>query len=189
MQPLNWPSHFIYTRSAFSSELHPALLSHFLSTGNQKDLVCIHPLLEEERVHSALVIKELPDQHPLGSLRDAWECRQRGLFATASLSAGVDLGEYAGEMRLLDAAWGLERKEQHYALVMPLGNYRFIIDAKKWANELAFVNDYRGIAQAANVVGATAVHRGCYRPIFRTLSPIAPGEELLLDYGSGYWMC
>lgn len=187
MKPVNWPEGFIYTPSSFSSELHPALLKHFLSTGNAEDFDCVHLLLEKQTVHSALMIKELPLSHPLGALKDALGNRQRGLFALAELPSGVDLGEYAGEMRLIDASWKLNQKEHNYSLVIPLGAYRFIIDAKKWANELAFINDYRGIAKAPNVIGTTAVHRGCYYPIFQTLSSISPGEELLIDYGPGYW--
>jgi SET domain-containing protein len=159
------------------------ILSHLLSTGKEEDLVIIHPLIEQETVHPHLEIRPILEKaHPLFSS----SCPQRGLFAREKIPSGTDLGSYAGRISLKSADWKFEEGNYDYCLVIPLGRYYYIVDGRKWANEMAFINDYRGIAKEPNICASTVVHRGCYYPMLSTLRTIFPGEELLWDYGKGY---
>ncbi len=178
-RPYNWPKGFIYIRESFSPELHPTLIANFLSTGNPEDENQRIPILDEAKVHPDIKIKKIGTPHPLSG--------QRGVFASALISAGTDLGEYAGEIRLIEQSWKLNPELYDYAWTLKMGSFFLIIDAKKWANEFAFVNDYRGIAAHPNVESKWVVHRGVYRLIFRTVVDLYKGQELLIDYGEEYW--
>jgi hypothetical protein len=186
MNPINWPHEFIYTPHPFSEDLHPAIFYSLFSTGNEQDIEIRHPLIESGTVHPNLEIRQIRDPtHLLGLI----EPSQRGLFARTSIAAGTDLGTYSGEMKLLNADFPMERGKYNYALVMKLQGYTFVIDAKKWANEMAFMNDYRKIAEKPNVQVRTAIHRGCFYSMYQTLCEISEGEELVWDYGDNYWKC
>ncbi|MBY0529876.1 MAG: hypothetical protein K2P51_06755 [Rhabdochlamydiaceae bacterium] len=186
MDPINWPSHFIFTPLPFSQDLHPSIFRFLLATGNDQDLEVIHPLLESATVHPDLEIRQIRDKgHVLGSSDPI----QHGLFAKKQISQGIDLGTYSGEMKLLNADFPMVGGQYNYALAMKLPGFTFVIDAKKWANEMAFMNDYRKIAEKPNVYIRTVTHRGCYYSMCQTLCPISEGEELLTDYGVNYWKC
>ena len=63
----------------------------------------------------------------------------------------------------------------------------YVVDAMKWGNELAMVNDFRGIAKEPNVTGKMIVHRGHWYFGYGTIKPVKKGEEILADYGHAYW--
>jgi hypothetical protein len=176
--PTDWPEEFIYILESFSADLHPMILKNLLfAAGVDQELVV--PLIDEKKVHPHLVIKKLAARHPLSG--------QRGVFATEGICAGTDLGEYVGQIRLIDAAWPLDPTECDYSWTLRMDRFFFIIDAQKWANELAFVNDYRGVASKPNIAPKWVVHRSSYHLVFHTISPIAQNEEILIDYGADYW--
>jgi hypothetical protein len=184
MEPLNWPKEFIYTKAPFSDDLHPMILNHLLSTGKEDDLEKIHPLIEKEAVHPDLEIKTITDaDHPLASPTNP----QRGLFAKKEIPEGSDLGTYAGEITLMNANFEFKKGDYDYALVLNLSSFYYVVNSRKCANEMVFINDYRGIAKAPNVKAAITVHKGVYYPMFCTITPILPGQELLWDYGNNYW--
>lgn len=170
-----WPSTFIYTKHSFSSELHPELLRAFLST----DKVDICPLIEEGRVQPSLFIKVLPKTHPLAG--------QRGLFTTEKIAKDTLLGEYVGDNRLLDVAFAPPSNISDYCWVIKMNQFYLIIEPQLYANELAFVNDYRNIKEAPNVDGRLIAHRGRLHFCYVAIRDIVPGEEMLVDYGVDYW--
>ena len=181
MQPEYWPEEFIYTKAAFSEDLHPTHSIYFLR--EEKDPAIIHPLIEQETVHPHLEIRPIMDKtHPLFSSTHP----QRGLFARKEIQGDTDLGSYAGRITE-ESDWKLEEGNYAYTLIIPLHHYYYIVDGKKWANEMVFINDYRGLAGEPNVRVSTTVHRGCYYPMFSTVRTILPDEELLWDYGKSYW--
>jgi hypothetical protein len=141
-------------------------------------------LLEQETVHPHIEIRPILDRtHPLFSPTYP----QRGLFAREKIPVGTDLGTYAGSISLKNRDWKLDEGNYDYTLVIPLAHFYYIVDGTKWANELVFMNDYRGLGNEPNIQSSTTVHRGRYYPMFSTARTIFPDEELLWDYGSGYW--
>lgn len=174
-----WPAEFIYTPLPFSSELHPALFWSLLAAETIEEQ--IHPLIENQRVHPFLEVRKLTDPHH--RLQG-----QRGLFAKDHIVQDSDLGTYAGEMKLLNPCFSIAKGNWTYALIGWLGPYYLLINAEKYANEMAFMNDYRGICKEPNVAMRTVVHRGVYFPMFYALKEISAGDELLWDYGDAYWL-
>ena len=176
-QPRHWPSSHHYISESFSEDLHPTFFSHLLLAVGEEDQTI--PLLEEKSVHLSLQIKKLSTPHPLAG--------ELGLFASEAIPAHTPLGAYAGKLRLIDHCWPIDPKECDYAWTLKLQRFMFIIDAKTHGNELAFVNDFRGLAPQPNTIPKWVVHNSTYHLIFETASPIAAGEELLIDYGADYW--
>ena len=66
------------------------------------------------------------------------------------------------------------------------------VDAKGCGNEGRFVNDYRGVAERANVefgdkrTGAAGLGQARVA-IFVGAREVKKGEELLVSYGKGFW--
>ncbi|MCX6989678.1 MAG: hypothetical protein NTX49_01225 [Chlamydiae bacterium] len=170
-----WPSNFIYTKHSFSSELHPELLHALLATDKYE--VC--PLIEEGSVHPSLFIKILPETHLLAG--------QRGLFTSEKIVKDALLGEYVGDTRLLDVAFTPPSNISDYCWVVKMDQFYLIIEPLLYANELAFVNDYRNIKEAPNVDGKLINHRGRPHFCYVAIRDIEVGEEVLVDYGLGYW--
>jgi hypothetical protein len=173
-----WPEQFLYITESFSAHLHPMILKNLLCAVGV-DEESIIPLLDKATIHPHITLKPLSSPHPLAG--------QWGLFASDFIDVDSDLGEYVGELHLIDACWPLNPVDYDFAWTLKMENFFFIIDAKKWANQLAFVNDFRGLSKQPNVAPKWVVHRGSYHLIFRTVAPIEKGEELLIDYGADYW--
>lgn len=192
--PSSWPAEYIYKHHAFSSQLHPALLEGFLSTGKGEDVELISPLIERGEVHPDLRLEKItahlkyrgPKPHPLAHAKYGKRA-QYGVFARRDIGEGVDLGEYVGEQYVTGQSWKDQLKDCDHAWTLDCGPFVLIVNAKKYANELAFVNDYRGLGASPNVKAKWVVHKGCYHLVFETVRLIKKGEELLLDYGAGYW--
>ena len=65
----------------------------------------------------------------------------------------------------------------------------YFVDASQIGNEMRFINDYRGVADAPNVkfyLYRSRV-RGYLATVIVALHDIEAGQELLVDYGDGYW--
>ena len=58
---------------------------------------------------------------------------------------------------------------------------------KRHKNELRFINDYRNISPSSNVIIKTTYIDKKPRVLFVVTKKIEPGEQLLTDYGEGYW--
>ena len=63
------------------------------------------------------------------------------------------------------------------------------VDAETMGNELRMINDFRGVpgATGPNCRFSRAAIRGFRAALIVAIKPIAPNEELLLDYGEVYW--
>lgn len=186
--PKDWPEGFVYARQCCASQLHPAILNEFLKTGREEDCLVTSPIIERGLLHPHISLVKITPRmnHPLS--HSMYEKRPHyGLFASAPIGQGVELGEYVGELQLLAANWKHNLKDFDHAWTLERGPFLFVLNAKKIANELAFMNDYRGIGKEPNVKPKWVVHQGCYHLMFETILPVKAKEELLIDYGEGYW--
>ena len=114
--PKNWPEEITYSNEAVSLEVHPLIVRSFLASPKPEDQHAISKLIEENRVHSHLSIERLDQKdHPLASMKTCFGSFQRGLFATEDLPSGTDLGEYVGEIKVLDTKW---KKTTHLFLLL-----------------------------------------------------------------------
>jgi len=106
------------------------------------------------------------------------------VFAQDAIPAETEIGEYVGEIALGKEAIeeALPFKGVHCWKV-PFGSIFLYISSERIANELAFVNDYRGIGREPNVRKKWILHRASYYFGFETIRDVKPGEELLVDYG------
>ncbi|PWN23026.1 hypothetical protein BCV69DRAFT_296987 [Microstroma glucosiphilum] len=197
--PVNWPEDVSYLAEACSPS--PNL------SPEHKRIFC-SPLPADSPFHPALlrsqdwtVIKPITSPaHPAYG--------QSGLFAKKAIPPRTILLLYFGQVHTEEES----DESSDYDLGVwapstgPSGGdgMRLGIDATKMGNEARFVNDYRGVAQRANVefqeyeIPAAAVDslsdrddvpalplRGLY---FQSGSrEIKPGEELLTSYGKGFW--
>ena len=193
-QPSNWPEGFIYSRQCVSSQLHPSLLEEFTSTGKAKDREVNVPLIDQGIIHPQIKLEKITPHlkflgkhpHPL-SHTPYGKRPQYGVFARGGIDSGVEIGEYVGELQLMAADWKHNLKDFDHAWTLRQGPFLFVLNAKKVANELAFTNDYRGLAEEPNTKPKWVVHRGCHHLILVTINRVKPQEELLIDYGEGYW--
>uniref|UniRef100_A0A7S3NK30 SET domain-containing protein n=1 Tax=Aureoumbra lagunensis TaxID=44058 RepID=A0A7S3NK30_9STRA len=108
---------------------------------------------------------------------------ERGVFATRRWRPFEIIGEYVGQIKTPDVEGGFvvaldpdEAPSQSLSL-----------DADSYGNELRFVNDFRGVSQAPNVILSAATIQGLPTRILVCTKIIKRGEELLTDYGDDYW--
>ena len=186
--PKNWPEGFVYARKCVSTQLHPSLLEEFIKTGREEDREVTSPLIERGLIHSHISLVKITHsmKHPL-SHSTYGKRAHYGLFASAAIDSEVELGEYVGELQVMAANWKHNFKDFDHAWTLEQGPFLFVLNAKKVANELAFVNDYRGLGKEPNVKPKWVVHRGQYHLVFETIKRVHAKEELLIDYGEGYW--
>lgn len=175
--PKNWPKNFIYTRRTFSRDLHPVIFSQvflgFASSVLRDENISIE-------VHPHIEIRILKDEHPLVGRAKHPKKRhqQRGVFATQDIPAETFIGEYVGEVYLapkLDFPG-------NYIWISPLQGNFFLLDASKYANELAFINDYRGISSKSNLRPVLVQRRGLGYFGYQTREKVLKGQELLVNY-------
>lgn len=186
--PKNWPEGFVYAKRCVSSQLHPSLLEEFITTGRAEDSEVVSPLIERGAIHEGVSLMKITPKmnHPLSHARYGKRAHY-GLFATQGIDCGVELGEYVGELQVMAANRKHNLKDFDHAWTRELGPFLFVLNAKRVANELAFVNDYRGLAREPNVKPKWVVHRGQYHLVFETSQRVRSKDELLIDYGEGYW--
>jgi SET domain-containing protein len=139
----------------------------------------------------------LAPPHPLARAGGAWDARPRGVFALRPFAAGERVGEYTGHLRFKSH----RDSESDYlfdcAELAGAGGRGVQVDAGPAGNETRFINAHaaggdRGVrlAPAPNVqfvfeAGEEAA-MDRFRVVVRAVCAIAPGEELLLDYGPSY---
>lgn len=195
MAPKYWPKGFVYSRESVTSEYHPLFLRHFLSSLAKADPQRISHVIEEKRVHPDIEIKiltkQLPKKHSLANRKSQRGHVHRGVFATQLIPAGTELGEYVGEVTIMSIEEFLQVGEQKHALSeyawrVILKDYLVFVEAKRFANELAFVNEYRGLENQPNVTIHWIPHRGSFYLGYSTRCDIQPGEELLADYTQNF---
>lgn len=190
MKPRNWPEEFTYSPTSISSEISYEFLRFCLGVPEHEEH--ISSVIEKARVHPHIKIEILKEAHPLAKVRTKEGYIQRGVFAARSLPAQEELGEYVGALFLENGDEPLEKifakhKLSEYAWIAKMHHYFLLIEPKQVANELAFINDFRGIASEPNIGVKWIKHRGSFYFGYVTLSPVEAGDELLVDYGQNYW--
>lgn len=197
MLPKYWPEGFIYSRESETPGMNPQFFRKLLSSQSPDDSERISTVIEEKRVHPDIEIKiiskdmVLDKTHPLADVKSQKGHIHRGIFATKDIPKGVDLGEYVGEAYLMSMGEFIEVGEQkhslsEYAWRIVRKDYLYFVDGKRIANELAFINDYKGLQSRPNVIAHWIVHRGlCYFG-YSTSCDVRAGDELLADYANDY---
>jgi hypothetical protein len=181
--PGNWPKGFTYASTSVSSDVHPTLLQHLFATGNPADATRISPCIEHQCVHPAIQIQQLVPPHPLGGQEVFEGHPQHGVFAVQPIAKGVEIGEYVGEIQMGAADSG---QGGVYCWRILVNELILNVYSRKIANELSFINDFRGIGEAPNVQTTLIIHRGHYYFGYETIRDIGPTEELLIDYGASW---
>ena len=112
---------------------------------------------------------------------------QSALYATAGFRLGDVLGEYTG--KVMPGHWGGEYVTRLWDTGENSDFYMPGVDAETIGNELRMINDFRGVpgATGPNCRFSRAAIRGFRAALIVAIKPIAPNEELLLDYGEVYW--
>lgn len=102
-----------------------------------------------------------------------------GLFAGADMEPGTFIAEYAGLLR--KDRYDEDRDNAYlFSYWFPLG----CIDASEQGNETRFINHS---VQHANCHPVYVAVDGVMHVGFATMRDIARGEQLLFNYGEGYW--
>ncbi|CAO1628422.1 unnamed protein product [Parajaminaea phylloscopi] len=191
--PEHWPGDVQYLRSTcVPSPRLPSSLAAVFCRELPRDSVYHADRL---RALDWVVIKPIRDpRHPAAG--------QNGLFAKRDIPARTVVVPYLGEVHTEEESD--ERSDYDLGVFgpaeagggeangsssgVPLG-----IDATRAGCEARFVNDYRGVADRANVFfvefevpdGAGQAHRGL---AFQTGAKVVKaGQELLTSYGKGFW--
>ena len=116
---------------------------------------------------------------------------QFGVFALDNFTQGHEFGHYTGEVkRRTQFLKEVDKKSKGTRYHMNFGRDEdFVIDAEECGNELRYVNDYRNIADEANVefVLKDDRSRGLLSAVLQVKTSIMKGDELLCDYGQDYW--
>ena len=101
-----------------------------------------------------------------------------GAFADKALKAGDFIGEYTGKVyNRFDIK---DKKSSAYGWALP---NMLIVDGYKQSNELRFVNH----SAQPNVTTKYIPINDRWRLVYIADKPIAKDEQLLVDYGAGYW--
>lgn len=180
MHEVYWPKGFTYSPVSVCHEVHPSFLEQVFFTGNPEDADRTVLCIENRCVHSALRIKKVVKPHPLAG-KEVFEGHpQHGVFAMKPIPQDTELGEYVGEIQFSDTNLG---HGGVYCWHFSVNGFAVSVNSRRLANELSFINDFRGIGEAPNVETAWIVHRGRYYFGYKTIREVARGEELLVDYG------
>ena len=102
---------------------------------------------------------------------------QYGIFATRNFNVFDIIGVYTGSVIKS------EYSDRYTARI----NDNLSISANKCGNETRFINDYRNIADNCNCKLSYANINNINMRIVIVTNPIKKNQELLLDYGEGYW--
>jgi hypothetical protein len=198
MTPKFWPKRLNYARKSVSVEIAHVVLQHCLRSGNSEDFYqtsrvieenCVHPHLQIKKITSDLKIDGLRS-HPLAHKKTLMGHLNYGLFATEKIKIDTEIGEYVGEISIVNPHECMTvspmNRFSEYVWVVKANNLFFKIDAQNIANELALVNDYRGLRSFPNVKMSAIIHKGFYYFGYVASLDIQKGEELLVDYGEDF---
>ncbi|MBX9923227.1 MAG: SET domain-containing protein-lysine N-methyltransferase [Rhabdochlamydiaceae bacterium] len=199
MVPKLWPNGLTYARESTAAEMPLCLLQTFLSTGNSEDLEKISWVIEERRVIPQVQIREITPlftidgqkSHPLCHQKTLRGNTHRGIFATQEIKMGTQIGEYVGEIYLVNDQSSLRDlfarvPNSSYAWVIKKDHLFLIIDAQNIANETALINDFQGIGPAPNVRIRPLIHKGTLHFGYVAVCDIPKGKELLAGYGKHF---
>jgi len=112
---------------------------------------------------------------------------QHGLFAAVPLQKGETISNYVGLVSKVSKK--LFNPSKYVISMYEENGIMLDIDAERIGNETRFLNDYHGIIEEPNVelqVDNDTL-TGDIHCFAIALHEIQVGEELLMDYGEGYW--
>jgi len=189
--PDSWPKHLPFSQKSYSDELPMDLLRllMFAST-DQKEA---SSLFDKKLVHADISIKKISHflpNHPLANQKTMKGEEHHGIFAKKNINQGEILGEYVGRIYYFSSERELKENRtelSEYKWTVQHPHYILVIDSQFGANELALINDYRGIADCPNVSPSLIAHKGVRYFSYITTKSISVGEELLVDYGQVFW--
>lgn len=101
-----------------------------------------------------------------------------GLFAAQPLAKGGFVGQYCGRI-----SHQSENPNSNYHLNYPLPGQSFVIDAEPCGGYLRFANH----SPSPNMEPRLAIHNSLIHVLFFTTRAVRASEQLLYDYGEGYW--
>jgi len=112
---------------------------------------------------------------------------QLGLFANRDLKQGIFLGEYTGRVLVNLEDVMTSKYLVDYSNPFEEDCDRVWVDAKNEGNELRFINDFKGTGKKENITFKRVWVGGMMRVCGQITADIQAGEEILTDYGEGYW--
>mmetsp|Transcript_31865 Transcript_31865/g.61356 ORF Transcript_31865/g.61356 Transcript_31865/m.61356 type:complete len:352 (-) Transcript_31865:298-1353(-) len=155
-------------------------------------------------VDPRLEVRRIPPHHPAFES----EIDGFGVFAKTSLKefggsikTGEVLGEYTGEVLTksevaarthvyITDACTVSKKDQSYVFDLPPARGlkgQLCVDARRYRNEMALVNDYRPDRAKYNASAVSIVIDGNPHIFYVATSRIEAGEEVCTDYGPRFW--
>jgi hypothetical protein len=107
-------------------------------------------------------------------------CGERGVFAEKEFKVGDIIGQYTGKIVTSDA-FG------KYVASLKTDDDLLGVDAENTGNEMRFINDYRNIKPEPNCQLSHTSVDGKPIVLVCVVKQINENDELLLNYGEGYW--
>lgn len=192
-ESLDWPNHIPYQRESFSKSL--SIDDIRLLMFSPPDDKAHSSLIATRQVHPHIKVRNLGKfvpKHPLAKTTTLSGGENYGVFATQAIEQGEAIGEYVGNMEIYFSEEELHESPSfsrfsEYKWVVSHPHYFLLIDASEGGNELAMVNDYRGLRKSPNVQPAFIAHGGRYYFGFVAIEKIFAGDEVLSDYGDSFW--
>jgi hypothetical protein len=189
--PKNWPKKKIYSPESVGIDTSITLLRLALFSDKPEDQNKIVPCIEEKRAHPHLEIRKITSSmtvfdgkpHPLTFFNTPNGEEQYGVFANKRIEKDTALGEYVGEVRPLTYEAAQLEKNSAYSWVLYKNQIYWHINGNNLANEMAYINDYRGVKETPNASHTWFMHRGYYYFGYIALRTIEPGDEIVVDYG------
>ena len=106
-----------------------------------------------------------------------------GAFAERDIATGESLGEYAGIVSRSDEVTDRMYCYEYQVLKVGGEDVMLTLDAKRAGNETRFINHARCDTVSHNF----DFFNGHWHTVLTVNSPIAQGEQILMDYGDLYW--
>lgn len=108
----------------------------------------------------------------------------KGLFARHFIPKGTPIAEYTGKIK----TWKDVKEESGNNVYLYYMNRNHVIDARNHKKSKArYANDARGLKRIKGFSNNAAYTERGSRVFIESTKDIAPGEEILVNYGKEYW--
>jgi uncharacterized protein len=108
----------------------------------------------------------------------------KGLFAREFIPKGTRIAEYKGKI----ATWKEVKKDNISNAYLYYINRNHVIDARNHKKSKArYANDARGLKRIKGFTNNSAYIETGRQVFIESTKDIAPGEEILVNYGKEYW--
>jgi hypothetical protein len=152
--------------------------------------------LKSGEVHQFVQVQEIKSDHVTFDDKILRTAKQYGCFAANEIPEGTVLGQYVGELKMEllhesdsdnpDSGPPEHAPEYAFALCV-IDSAELFVDAKRFGNEMAFINDGRPDKSRNNVAYLQVSVNGVPVIFILSLRRISAGEELLTHYGERFW--